>query len=414
VVPAIKGYVTGEVAYFDLKITNLAGETYRRVFGGCLGFFTVDNPTIGGASIYDLRQHVGCLAVETQFVLEPGASQTISFFWRFVDDAGRPVPSPSPYRLRVSFGYPEPLRTAIGYVGLNLACSDRLDNDGDGLVDYPADPGCFNEIDNNEFDLFREVKVEVRVDRASYPPGDEAYIDILLTNVSDREVTLSFPCYYVYDQIGFVVETLQGEPIYASPPGLCQTAIGTLRLQPGQTETYYHYWPGTNMLGIPVPHPSQWIVRSVVGSREPVPTDTAQFTVGIACSDGFDNDLDGRTDYPDDPGCTSARENDESGSLIVRIDALGLGWDPAPEALSYDVVRLLIYPFGGPYSVERCEADNTVETALPITGTPFPRYVWAYVARTVHAGGGGSYNSDSPFQVGSRDPIINSSPAYCP
>lgn len=29
-------------------------------------------------------------------------------------------------------------------------CSDGLDNDGNGLVDYPADPGCFGPEDNDE------------------------------------------------------------------------------------------------------------------------------------------------------------------------------------------------------------------------------------------------------------------------
>lgn len=31
-------------------------------------------------------------------------------------------------------------------------CSDQLDNDGDGLIDYPADPGCDNTLDNDELD----------------------------------------------------------------------------------------------------------------------------------------------------------------------------------------------------------------------------------------------------------------------
>ena len=30
-------------------------------------------------------------------------------------------------------------------------CSDGIDNDGDGLVDFPADPGCFGPTDNDEF-----------------------------------------------------------------------------------------------------------------------------------------------------------------------------------------------------------------------------------------------------------------------
>ena len=29
-------------------------------------------------------------------------------------------------------------------------CNDGLDNDGDGLTDYPNDPGCTGNSDNNE------------------------------------------------------------------------------------------------------------------------------------------------------------------------------------------------------------------------------------------------------------------------
>lgn len=32
------------------------------------------------------------------------------------------------------------------------ACNDGVDNDGDGLVDYPADPGCDNKGDKDEAD----------------------------------------------------------------------------------------------------------------------------------------------------------------------------------------------------------------------------------------------------------------------
>ncbi len=31
-------------------------------------------------------------------------------------------------------------------------CNDKIDNDGDGKVDYPADAGCFNSLDNSELD----------------------------------------------------------------------------------------------------------------------------------------------------------------------------------------------------------------------------------------------------------------------
>jgi hypothetical protein len=41
------------------------------------------------------------------------------------------------------------------------------------------------------------------------------------------------------------------------------------------------------------------------------PTDTSEISDAPACSDQFDNDGDGRTDYPLDPGCTDANDTSE-------------------------------------------------------------------------------------------------------
>ncbi|MEK6826105.1 MAG: hypothetical protein AABX90_00575, partial [Nanoarchaeota archaeon] len=32
-------------------------------------------------------------------------------------------------------------------------CSDGIDNDNDGLIDYPSDSGCVSSIDNSELDI---------------------------------------------------------------------------------------------------------------------------------------------------------------------------------------------------------------------------------------------------------------------
>ena len=49
-----------------------------------------------------------------------------------------------------------------------------------------------------------------------------------------------------------------------------------------------------------------------------------------ACSDGIDNDGDGKKDYPDDPGCTSAVDHDETGKYsqkdCVWHDGKCMGW----------------------------------------------------------------------------------------
>lgn len=56
---------------------------------------------------------------------------------------------------------PIPARTIIFTAGRSIfpqiavapACSDGFDNDGDGLIDYPADPGCASAADNDEYNV---------------------------------------------------------------------------------------------------------------------------------------------------------------------------------------------------------------------------------------------------------------------
>ena len=44
-------------------------------------------------------------------------------------------------------------------------------------------------------------------------------------------------------------------------------------------------------------------------------TQSEQITSTSACNDGVDNDSDGLTDYPNDPGCSSASDNDETNAI---------------------------------------------------------------------------------------------------
>jgi hypothetical protein len=37
-------------------------------------------------------------------------------------------------------------------------CEDGIDNDGDGLIDFPADPGCTSPTDNSEVNLPLDLK----------------------------------------------------------------------------------------------------------------------------------------------------------------------------------------------------------------------------------------------------------------
>jgi hypothetical protein len=58
-------------------------------------------------------------------------------------------------------------------------CSDGLDNDGDGKIDYPADPGCTDALDNDEANL---VSGPVYYTRLSSHLGGPAHTDAFCTS----------------------------------------------------------------------------------------------------------------------------------------------------------------------------------------------------------------------------------------
>ena len=46
----------------------------------------------------------------------------------------------------------------VSKVGGGCQCQDGIDNDGDGYIDYPNDPGCSSPSDDNEIDNFSDLK----------------------------------------------------------------------------------------------------------------------------------------------------------------------------------------------------------------------------------------------------------------
>jgi hypothetical protein len=71
----------------------------------------------------------------------------------------RPIATPSPRPTAAitptptAVASPEPTPTPTPTPITPAACSDTLDNDGDLLTDFPADPGCLSADDNDESDL---------------------------------------------------------------------------------------------------------------------------------------------------------------------------------------------------------------------------------------------------------------------
>lgn len=143
-------------------------------------------------------------------------------------------------------------------------CNDGIDNDSDGFVDYPSDPGCSSYTDNTEYN---QVTITYQCNdgydndsdgRVDYPsdPGCSSYTD----NSEYDQVSYTYQCNDGYDNDG------DGRVDYPSDPGC----------------------------------------SSYTDNSE---YDQVNYT--YQCNDGYDNDGDGRVDYPNDPGCYSYTDNSE-------------------------------------------------------------------------------------------------------
>ncbi len=134
------------------------------------------------------------------------------------------------------------------------ACQDTVDNDGDGLIDFPLDTGCSSATDNDEFNPLPEC-------------SDSAD--------NDGDGLIDFPadngCTSANDNSEF-------EP----PNPACSDGIDN---------------DGDGLIDTADP--------GCTG-----PSDNNEFNVVNQCQDGIDNDADGLVDFPADTGCANANDNE--------------------------------------------------------------------------------------------------------
>lgn len=167
-------------------------------------------------------------------------------------------------------------------------CQDEVDNDGDGLVDYPDDPGCTGPTDNNEEDPVLLVTLRGAKPGGSYQTslsGEEPLNDVSLrASVSDSDgssITYTFWC----DQSGAAqspittTNTTQTSDQTCDYPSAGNYTAKVTTEQSGKTDT--------DTMGI-----------SVTSGTEGPPGDPT-------CEDGVDNDGDGLVDLDDPTNCQS-------------------------------------------------------------------------------------------------------------
>ncbi len=137
-------------------------------------------------------------------------------------------------------------------------CSDGIDNDGDGKIDFPADPGCESAIDPDETDVpaCSDGKDNDGDGAADYPA------DKGCSSVLDNDESGGAACGNGVDDDG------DGKIDFPDDSG-CTDANDV--------------------------------------SENDVP----------ACANGIDDDNDGAADYPTDSGCSDAFDDDETNSVVT-------------------------------------------------------------------------------------------------
>ncbi len=219
-------------------------------------------------------------------------------------------------------------------------CSDGIDNDDDSLVDYPADPGCDSDQDNDEADVVILPQCSDGIDNDNdslidYPadPGcdsdqDDNEIDEVLPACSDNidndnDGLIDFPadpgCSYPEDNNEFNVEFVpqcsddtdndnDGLVDYPADPG-CSSE---------QDNSEEDEAPVTQCSdGVDNDDDGFIDYPADPGCDSPEDNNEVEEELITQCSDGIDNDNDGLTDWPTDPGCESLEDDDEIDEIVI-------------------------------------------------------------------------------------------------
>ncbi|HII71147.1 TPA: PKD domain-containing protein [Candidatus Woesearchaeota archaeon] len=178
------------------------------------------------------------------------------------------------------------------------ACSDGLDNDGDGLVDM-NDPGCSNPSDNDEYNYLPQCADGVDNDGDGLvdlnDPGCSGLSD-------DDEHNLLPQCSDGIDNDNDELVDMQ-DPGCSSPQDNSEDDVVLPQCSDGLDND------GDGLVDLYDP-----------GCVDAQDDDESNVAVP-ACSDGVDNDGDGLIDM-NDPGCSSAQDNDESNAVTQCSDSV--------------------------------------------------------------------------------------------
>ncbi|MEO8843982.1 MAG: hypothetical protein ABI591_27940 [Kofleriaceae bacterium] len=238
-------------------------------------------------------------------------------------------------------------------------CADGIDNDHDGQIDYPNDVTCTSAADNSEScpssdgvalitgpatmgDISLATVHDDVTNSCSYEAGSPD-LTYRLDLPAVQSLTLSVTSADLYPTIELYGATCGGTAVGGAAVG-CQEggAVTEGSLAAGSyyvvvENTYadtFEYGPFTlNVSGKIATGGSCESSLVAAGVLSCPVGDACKGTVGMRtcqhalCSDGIDNDGDGKIDYPFDPGCTDPGDDTEANPTTLPVCGDGMDND---------------------------------------------------------------------------------------
>ncbi|MBW2389094.1 MAG: hypothetical protein JRG89_11740, partial [Deltaproteobacteria bacterium] len=238
--------------------------------------------------------------------------------------------------------------TAGAYTCEIFACGDSLDNDGDDQMDYPFDPECaspdgesetgiplaptvdFTQMGDLETPVLYMTGLTVWADDPAGPvpnvvivqspdefggAGTSGGLDPVCL---DENETISFD-FSPGSVVGLSYRMNQDAP---SDPAQPFSPYTLTVWGPDEGVTFSDTLQQVGTVDVSALAGGALIGGFAIGSESGYPIQISQLTYSVppACSDGYDNDGDDLGDYPEDPECTSASADSETGTPLAPTE----------------------------------------------------------------------------------------------
>ena len=228
-------------------------------------------------------------------------------------------------------------------------CSDGVDNDGDTYIDYPLDPTCLTASTNNEACLTSEgitaLTLPLTMDTTVGSTNDVSLSCGSSSNTAgDKTYSLTVPrltSLSISNSNSFdAAVALLPASCSAFAPLSCSDEPETVTAGALEAGTYYYVVDGhSSSTGAYTINVSGTIANGESCESPLAASGALSCGAGYACSgtagartcqvascnNGVDDDGDGRVDYPNDPGCATSSDNDETDPAV--LPACGNGID---------------------------------------------------------------------------------------